>query len=425
MLSSTNNREDYDGDASTRDWPITFPVTGIEDDEITVYYVEADGTENLLSANYDVDLTVPQVTYPTVVSGLPVLTTAESIVILRQLDLTQEIDYKNQGTLPAETIETGLDRLTMMIQQLDEEVARCVQVSVSESTTPDELLAMLDQAVLDAQAAQTAAETAEANAEIAETAAELAQSNAEDAETNAAASAAAAAASAASGLYDDVVAKVFADSPIVPLLANEGTLFKIDTSGGNVVVNLSALSVYGEDMKFAFVKTTSDANTITINRGGTDTINGATSFTITSQYTTYVIVGDSATGLWTNSAQSSTMLRYIYVRLIAAATDVAVDTTIGGDVESPVTGTISEVGAWVDTAGTTGTMVIDINKNGTTIMTTNKVSIDTTEKSSRTAATAAALTTTAISAGDIFTFDIDAVHTTAAKGLTMRIGILA
>jgi len=163
MLSSTNNREDYDGDGATRDWPITFPVTGIESDEITVYYVEADGTENLLSSSYEVDLTAPEVTYPTVASGLPVLTTAESIVILRELDLLQEIDYKNQGTLPAETIETGLDRLTMMVQQLDEEVGRCVQVSVSDSTTPAELLQLLEDAVADAEAAQAGAELAEAN----------------------------------------------------------------------------------------------------------------------------------------------------------------------------------------------------------------------------------------------------------------------
>lgn len=120
---------------------------------------------------------------------------------------------------------------------------------------------------------------------------------------------------------------------------------------------------------------------------------------------------------------SNRNVRYVFYRIIEATTDTSTGTTKGGDFEAPFTGTITEIGAYVDTAGTTGTMIVDVNKNGTTLMTTDKVSIDTTEKSSRTAATAPTLTTTSITAGDLITFDIDAVHTTAAKGLTVRIGI--
>lgn len=120
---------------------------------------------------------------------------------------------------------------------------------------------------------------------------------------------------------------------------------------------------------------------------------------------------------------SARNVRYILYRIVEATTDTATGTTKGGDFEVPFTGTITEVGAFVDTAGTTNLTTVDINKNGTTIMATNKVTIDSTEKSSRTAATAAALTVTAITAGDLITFDIDAVQTTAAKGLTVRIGI--
>ncbi len=116
-------------------------------------------------------------------------------------------------------------------------------------------------------------------------------------------------------------------------------------------------------------------------------------------------------------------IRYIDWRVVEAATDTAVDTSITGDFEIPISGTIVSIGAYVDTAGTTGTMTIDVNIAGTTIMTTNKITIDTTEKSSRTAATAPALTTTATTAGDIFTVDIDAIHTTAAKGCVVRFGV--
>ena len=120
---------------------------------------------------------------------------------------------------------------------------------------------------------------------------------------------------------------------------------------------------------------------------------------------------------------SARNVRYVLYRVIDATTDTAVATTKGGDLELPFTGTITEIGGFVDTAGTTGTMTVDCNLNGTTIMTTNKITIDTAEKSSRTAATAPALTTTAVTAGDLITIDIDATHTTVAKGLTVRLGI--
>lgn len=123
------------------------------------------------------------------------------------------------------------------------------------------------------------------------------------------------------------------------------------------------------------------------------------------------------------STSGNSDVRFVIWRVVDSATDCAVATTVSGDFEFPYTGTITEIGAYNDTAGTTGTMVADVHLAGTTIMTTDKLDIDTTEKSTRTAATPPALTTTAITAGDILTVDIDAVHTTAAKGLTVRIGV--
>jgi len=123
-------------------------------------------------------------------------------------------------------------------------------------------------------------------------------------------------------------------------------------------------------------------------------------------------------------------IRFIAIRIVEATTDVAVATTVGGDWVSPFTGTLIQddtkkefLSAATDTAGTTGTMVVDIHKGGTTVMTTNKLDIETTEKSTTTAATQPDLTTTAVTAGDVFTFDVDAIHTTAAKGLTIYMAI--
>lgn len=124
-------------------------------------------------------------------------------------------------------------------------------------------------------------------------------------------------------------------------------------------------------------------------------------------------------------------IRYLVFSLVASDTSVAADTTIGGDFTIPFSGTIlqddtlhDQLAATTDTAGTTGTMVVDIHLNGTTIMTTNKLDIETGEKGTQTAATQPDLTTTTVAAGDILTFDIDAVHSgTAALGLKVLMAI--
>jgi hypothetical protein len=89
----------------------------------------------------------------------------------------------------------------------------------------------------------------------------------------------------------------------------------------------------------------------------------------------------------------------------------------------PFSGTILSVGANVVTAGVTGTMVIDIHKNGTSIMTTDKIGIETGEIDSEDATTQPALTADSFVAGDLFTFNVDAIQTTPAKGLTVRMVI--
>jgi len=121
----------------------------------------------------------------------------------------------------------------------------------------------------------------------------------------AATSAAAASAALASGLYERIIDLTSANSPYVPLIADEGTLYRIDTTSGAVVINLSALSTYNQNVKFAFVKVNSSANNVTINRGGTNTINGANSITLSTQYETHALIGELSSGAWLDVVQST------------------------------------------------------------------------------------------------------------------------
>lgn len=124
--------------------------------------------------------------------------------------------------------------------------------------------------------------------------------------TAAQAAAAAAASSAAEGLYNNIVTLTAADSPFTPLVGAEGTLYRLDNTAGAITVNLSALATYAEDMKFGFVKIDASGNNSTINRGGTDDINGSNSVTLSVQYEVHALMGDSATGKWIDSIQATT-----------------------------------------------------------------------------------------------------------------------
>jgi len=114
-------------------------------------------------------------------------------------------------------------------------------------------------------------------------------------------------------------------------------------------------------------------------------------------------------------------LKRFMVRLVASDTDQAVANSVGGDYRiSNRAITIKAVGSYCDTAGTTGTYTIDINEAGTTILST-KITVDSTEKSSETAATAPVISDASIAADAVITFDVDAVQTTKAKGLVVWI----
>ena len=72
--------------------------------------------------------------------------------------------------------------------------------------------------------------------------------------------------------------------------------------------------------------------------------------------------------------------------------------------------------AFLKSASTSGLVTVDINVAGTSILGTNKLSIDANEKTSVTAATATSLVTTTIADDAELTFDIDTAGI-SAKGL--------
>ncbi len=108
-----------------------------------------------------------------------------------------------------------------------------------------------------------------------------------------------------------------------------------------------------------------------------------------------------------------------------SASDLSTALTVGtikAYDRAPYAMTITAVRATLLTAGSTsGTTTIDINKNGTSILST-KLTIDAGEKTSVTAATAVVISTSSLSDDDEITIDIDAISGGATeKGLIVTL----
>ncbi|TXG77194.1 hypothetical protein E6Q11_03175 [Candidatus Dojkabacteria bacterium] len=156
--------------------------------------------------------------------------------------------------------------------------------------------------------------------------------------------------------------------------------------------------------------------------------NALNDFADERQFDVAKIPAHTHTGVDSNKVSYGNLVnrtRYILYRIIIPTTDTAVANGVGGDFVMPFSGYITSVGATVDTAGTTNTTTIDLNKNGTSVLLT-KITIDSTEKTSRTATTQPVLNSASVTfqTGDIFTWDIDAVSTTPAKGCTPFINVI-
>lgn len=110
--------------------------------------------------------------------------------------------------------------------------------------------------------------------------------------------------------------------------------------------------------------------------------------------------------------------------ILLACSDETTDLTTGtgkATFRMPFAMTVTGVSASVTTAPVGSTIIVDINEGGTTILST-KLSIDASEKTSTTAATAAVISDTALASDAEITVDIDQIgSSTAGTGLKVKI----
>jgi len=220
-VSSTVVRNSYAGDNSTTQFTYTFPIHSTS--ELKVILRSSAGVETVqtLNSNYTIN--------DTGTGGTVTFTTAPatgvSVVLLRDTNLTQDVDYIANDPFPAETHEGALDKIVLSVQELQEEIDRSIKVSrtapINNSQITDDATARAgkllgfanDGQSLDATIDGSQVSVNATNAANSAAAAATSATNAENAKT--AALAAQAAAEAALDTFDDDFLGAKASDPSV------------------------------------------------------------------------------------------------------------------------------------------------------------------------------------------------------------------
>jgi hypothetical protein len=220
-VSSTVVRNSYAGDNSTTQFTYTFPIHSTS--ELKVILRSSAGVETVQTLNSDFTIN------DTGTGGTVTFTTAPatgvSVVLLRDTNLTQDVDYIANDPFPAETHEGALDKIVLSVQELQEEIDRSIKVSrtapINNSQITDDATARAgkllgfanDGQSLDATIDGSQVSVNATNAANSAAAAATSATNAENAKT--AALAAQAAAEAALDTFDDDFLGAKASDPSV------------------------------------------------------------------------------------------------------------------------------------------------------------------------------------------------------------------
>jgi hypothetical protein len=122
---------------SIQNFVFSFPI--IETSDLEVILTDADGVDTILTETTDYIVSSVNDDYSDggIVTTIATYTTGNTITIVRNVPLLQESDFTEGMPTLYETFEDGLDRLTMITQQLSDEHSRALTAPLSEPSTTD------------------------------------------------------------------------------------------------------------------------------------------------------------------------------------------------------------------------------------------------------------------------------------------------
>jgi len=136
-LSTQINKVQYTCNGTTDTFPYTFKI--IQSADLYVIYTDLAGedTQWTESTEYTVTAVGEETGGNVVVETIYVPASGTQLTIYRDVPLTQDSDYVENDPFHADTLETDLDRMVMIMQQLDEIFSRVFQLKITDGSDPD------------------------------------------------------------------------------------------------------------------------------------------------------------------------------------------------------------------------------------------------------------------------------------------------
>jgi hypothetical protein len=132
-VSSSTAKVSYSGNGSTQAFAVPFYF--LANSQLLVIRRSSTGVDVTQVLGTDYTVTGAGVLTGGTVTMTVAPPTGTTLVITRNVPLTQETDLQPNDRLPAETLEQSIDKLTMITQQLDEVNDRTLKAPVSDSSS--------------------------------------------------------------------------------------------------------------------------------------------------------------------------------------------------------------------------------------------------------------------------------------------------
>jgi len=137
-ISSTTVKNSYSGDGSTDTFNYTFKIFANSDLQVIIRDASATETVKTITTHYTVTGAGNANGGTVVFTSGNIPASTETVVLRRAVPQTQAIDYIANDPFPAESHEEGLDRATMTLQQVQEELDRSIKLSRTNTMTSTE-----------------------------------------------------------------------------------------------------------------------------------------------------------------------------------------------------------------------------------------------------------------------------------------------
>lgn len=149
-VAAQNSSNGFQGDGSTTVFTFTFALpSDSSGTDILLFVIDPEGVITPLTSNFTLDLIAQTITYPVTPgeapldTGVAALPAGWQLWAMRVESLVQALALTTQGPFPSAGLMLGLDKIVMMLQQLQEQIDRCVKYPIGQVPTTTDVTAFI------------------------------------------------------------------------------------------------------------------------------------------------------------------------------------------------------------------------------------------------------------------------------------------